>query len=82
MRQGILSFLGRAQERVPFPDLSPDLLQGDARAKVLQLADMGIVKGRQDGTFGPQEPLTRMEGAALLYYSLVLLGKIPEVAKQ
>ncbi|MCX5970492.1 MAG: N-acetylmuramoyl-L-alanine amidase, partial [Coprothermobacterota bacterium] len=80
--QGILSFLGRGQEQVLFPDLSPDLWQGEARAMVLQLAGLGIVKGRQDGAFGPQEPLTRLEGAALLHRSLVLLGKIPEVAKQ
>ena len=80
--QGILSFLGRVQEQVPFSDLSPDLWQGQARAIVLQLADLGIVKGHQDGTFGPQESLTRLEGAALLYRFLVLLGKIPEVAKQ
>ena len=61
----------------PFPDLSPTLWNGKARKAVLALRDLGIITGYEDGTFRPNQSLTRLEGALMLYRTLVSLGKLP-----
>ncbi|MCR4433945.1 MAG: N-acetylmuramoyl-L-alanine amidase [Caldiserica bacterium] len=60
-----------------FPDLSPPLWEGKARKMVLTLHDRGIVTGYEDGTFRPDQPLTRLEAASLIYRALISLGKLP-----
>jgi len=66
----------------PFPDLSPTLWQGKARKAVLALRDLGILQGFPDGTFRPDQPLTRLEGALMLYRALAFLGKLPSLGNQ
>jgi len=61
----------------PFPDLSPTLWEGKARRAVLALRDLGILTGYEDGTFRPNQFLTRLEGALMFYRTLVSLGKLP-----
>jgi len=61
----------------PFPDLSPTLWQGKARKIALALRDMGIITGYEDGTFRPDQPITRIEAASIIYRALAYLGKIP-----
>ncbi|MCR4434169.1 MAG: N-acetylmuramoyl-L-alanine amidase [Caldiserica bacterium] len=61
----------------PFPDLSPTLWDGKARKMLLVLHDLGIVTGYEDGTFRPEQPITRMEAASIIYQALVYLGKLP-----
>ncbi|HGE71731.1 TPA: S-layer homology domain-containing protein, partial [Candidatus Poribacteria bacterium] len=61
----------------PFPDLSPTLWDGKARKMALTLRDLGIITGYDDGTFRPDQPLTRLEGVLLLYRILAFLGKVP-----
>lgn len=61
----------------PFPDLSPTLWEGKARKIALALRDLGIITGYEDGTFRPDQPLTRMEGASLIYRTLAYLGQLP-----
>ncbi|HEU4963333.1 MAG TPA: S-layer homology domain-containing protein [Bacilli bacterium] len=53
---------GTTQPTTPFSDL------GDSFAKpdILTLAAKGVVKGYPDGTFRPQDPVTRAEFAAML----------------
>ena len=60
----------------PFPDLSPTLWDGKARKIALALRDLGIITGYEDGTFRPDQPITRMEAASLIYRTLASLGKI------
>jgi hypothetical protein len=54
----------------PFPDLSPTLWQGKARKIALALKDYGIITGYEDGTFRPDQPITRLEAASLIYRAL------------
>jgi len=61
----------------PFPDLSPNLWEGKARKMALTLRDLGIITGYEDGTFRPNQPITRMEAASLIYRALAYLGKLP-----
>jgi len=61
----------------PFPDLSPTLWDGKARKIALALRDLGILTGYEDGTFRPDQPITRMEVASLIYRALAFLGKLP-----
>jgi N-acetylmuramoyl-L-alanine amidase len=79
MRNAILTHLGcQVKEAItPFPDLPSDLWQGKARGMILALADLKVISGYEDGTFRPQQPLTRLEGAAMVYRSLVLMEKLP-----
>jgi hypothetical protein len=44
---------------------------------LLVLHDLGIVTGYEDGTFRPEQPITRMEAASIIYQALVYLGKLP-----
>jgi len=60
----------------PFPDLSPTLWDGKARKMALALRDLGILTGYEDGTFRPDQPITRMEAASLIYRALTYLGKL------
>jgi hypothetical protein len=41
------------------------------------LRDLGILTGYADRTFRPNQPITRMEAASLIYRTLAYLGKIP-----
>ena len=66
-----------SQALEPFPDLSSTLWDGKARKIALALRDLGILTGYEDGTFRPDQPITRMEAAALLYRALSFLGKLP-----
>ncbi|MEM3434000.1 MAG: S-layer homology domain-containing protein [Candidatus Methanomethyliaceae archaeon] len=61
----------------PFPDLPPTLWQGKARKIALALRDLGILLGYEDGTFRPDQPITRMEAASLIYRALSYLGRLP-----
>jgi N-acetylmuramoyl-L-alanine amidase len=77
--QGVQTYLNyQPQEPLPrFPDIPTDQWQGKARAMVLALAELGVISGYEDGTFKPQQPLTRLEAAALVYKALAVLGKVP-----
>jgi len=66
-----------SQALEPFPDLSPILWDGKARKIALALRDLGILTGYEDGTFRPDQPITRIEAASLIYRTLSLLGKLP-----
>ena len=46
-----------------FPDVEPDLA---VATPVAQLAELGIVSGRTDGTYGPDDPVTRAQMAHFL----------------
>jgi len=61
----------------PFPDLSPNLWEGKAREMALTLRDLGIITGYENGSFRPEQPITRMEAASLIYRALAYLGKLP-----
>ena len=43
----------------------------------LTLRDLEILAGYEDGTFRPDQPITRMEAASLIYRALDFLGKLP-----
>uniref|UniRef100_A0A7J3SMX5 S-layer homology domain-containing protein n=1 Tax=Fervidicoccus fontis TaxID=683846 RepID=A0A7J3SMX5_9CREN len=43
----------------------------------LVLHDLRITTGYEDGTFRPNQPITRMEAASLVYRTLAFLGKLP-----
>jgi len=66
-----------SQALEPFPDLSPTLWDGKARKIALALRDLGILTGYEDGTFRPEQPITRMEAASLIYRTLAFLDKLP-----
>jgi N-acetylmuramoyl-L-alanine amidase len=61
----------------PFPDLSPTLWDGKARKIALALRDLGILTGYEDGTLRPDQPITRIEAASLIYRALSHLGRLP-----
>ncbi|MCX5975305.1 MAG: N-acetylmuramoyl-L-alanine amidase [Coprothermobacterota bacterium] len=90
LRQGILSFLGEAaltpspiekdeaeaDADTLFPDIPADLWGGSARSMALRLAELGVLSGYEDGSFRPQQPLSRIEGVSLVYRALAILGKV------
>jgi len=85
LRKGILSYLGEANALSPstagegealFPDIPADLWGGSARSMALRLAELGVLSGYEDGTFRPQQPLSRIEGVSLVYRALARLGKV------
>jgi hypothetical protein len=43
----------------------------------LTLRDLGIITGYEDGTLRPDQPITRMEAASMIYRVLSFLGKLP-----
>lgn len=47
----------------PFSDVGPGTLYGD---QIALLAEKGIVSGYKDGTFGPDDPITRQQFAKML----------------
>lgn len=47
-----------------------DVSSGKVKDALVQLAEMGLIKGYPDGTFHPEKPLTRGE-AAILFMRLV-----------
>ena len=53
------------------------LWKGKARKMVLALHDLGIINGYEDGTLRPDQPITRIEAASLIYRTLAFLGKLP-----
>jgi putative CocE/NonD family hydrolase len=55
--------------QVPFPDVGVDSVHLDA---IVRLADLGILLGRQDGTYGPFEPVTRGQIASIIARALEL----------
>ncbi|MCX5971834.1 MAG: S-layer homology domain-containing protein [Coprothermobacterota bacterium] len=62
-----------------FPDIPADLWGGTARSMTLRLAELGVLSGYEDGTFRPQQPLSRIEGVSLVYRALAVLGKVAGV---
>jgi N-acetylmuramoyl-L-alanine amidase len=66
-----------SQALEPFPDLSPTLWDGKARKIALLLKDLGILTGYEDGTFRPDQPITRIEAVTLIYRALAFLDKLP-----
>ena len=51
----------------PYPDISRDIY-----AEEITLAsNLGIVSGRQDGTFGPERPVTREEATSMVVEALL-----------
>jgi len=60
----------------PFSDLSPTLWDGKARKIALSLHDLGILTGYEDGTFRPDQPISRIEAASLIYRTLSYLGRL------
>ena len=61
----------------PFSDLSPTLWDGKARKIALALHDLGILTGYEDGTFRPEQAITRIEAASMIYRTLAYLCKLP-----
>ena len=59
-----------------FPDIPVDLWGGTARTMALRLAELGVLSGYEDGSFRPQQPLSRIEGVSLVYRALAILGKV------
>jgi hypothetical protein len=59
------------------PDLSPTLWEGKARKIAMALRDLGIITGYKDGSFRPDQPITRIEAVSLIYRMLAYLGKRP-----
>lgn len=47
--------------------------------KIKFLTSIGIINGMGDGTFAPDEPITREQAATILYRMAEFLDKIPEV---
>ena len=54
---------GKQTSEISFSDVKADAWYYDA---VMELADEGILKGYQDGTFRPDRKITRAEFAAVL----------------
>jgi hypothetical protein len=50
-------------EELLFPDLVVDSFYIDS---VTNMANLGVIKGYEDGTFGPDNPITRAEMAVML----------------
>ena len=59
-------------EQACFGDVSPD---GDLAPAICWAVDTGIVKGYDNGNFGPEDPVTREQMAAMLYRSAQALGQ-------
>jgi hypothetical protein len=73
-RAQMASFIARAIETVTGDELSaasvfPDV-SGTHATNIGKLAAVGIVAGREDGTYGPDEPVTRAQMASFLARSL------------
>ncbi len=66
---------------ISFPDVDPDATHGQA---ILRLAQLGIVTGFSDGTFGPALPVNRGQMASFLQRALELepgeSGAFPDTA--
>ena len=58
---------------------SPTLWHEKAMKIALTLRDLGIITGNEDGTFRPEQPITRMEAANLIYRTLAYLGKFSPI---
>jgi N-acetylmuramoyl-L-alanine amidase len=71
--RGVVSFCGTLTQPV-FPDVPPDLWNGQAGQILQTLVDRGIFVGYEDGSFHPHQPITRLECAAAIYRALALLG--------
>ncbi|MDH3499446.1 MAG: S-layer homology domain-containing protein [Acidimicrobiia bacterium] len=76
-RGQLASFIGRALalDEVPgttFPDTAGSVHEGYINAA----AALGIVNGRADGTFGPNNPVTRGQAAAMVARALALVGDV------
>jgi lysophospholipase L1-like esterase len=52
------------QKGAPFTDISTASTQ--ARTAITMLSQAGIIKGKEDGTFAPNSPITRVETAIIL----------------
>lgn len=64
-----------AQQFIKNADLAPAGAFSDtADSEILTAAAMGIVNGRPDGTFGPDEPVSREQAAAMLTRAAQLLS--------
>ena len=57
--------LGSASAHNPFSDVSLQTHPWSYHA-ILRLADAGVISGYGDGTFRPEQPVTRAETASLL----------------
>lgn len=64
--------LSTAEGIVPFPDAQG--LADEAKESIAVLNALGIMTGREDGTFGPAETLTRSQMAKLLYKLFIELN--------
>lgn len=64
---------GQDSGRSLFPDVDTTQQSPEART-VLAAYALGLVKGRDDGTFAPDAPITRQEAAALLLNAYKALG--------
>jgi N-acetylmuramoyl-L-alanine amidase len=73
LSRGVGSFYGTLSSPV-FPDVPPDLWNGQAGPILQTLVDRGIFVGYEDGSFRPHQPITRLECAAAIYRVLVLLS--------
>jgi len=61
-----------------FKDIAGHWAQGN----IEHLAQIGIVRGREDGTFAPDAPITRAEAAAILDRAIAyILGEVQKMIK-
>lgn len=73
--QGVVAFCSTLSKPV-FPDIPPDLWNGQARQILKTMVERGIFLGYEDGSFRPHQPITRLECAAAIYRTLVLLDVV------
>ncbi|MBD2848116.1 S-layer homology domain-containing protein [Paenibacillus sp. IB182496] len=70
---GGLSGAGEGSPAAAFADLMPDAWYTDT---IVQAREFGIVSGRPDGSFGPDEAISRQEMAVLIGRTLQLLDDL------
>jgi len=60
-----------------FPDVPAQFWDGQATRILRALLERGIFAGYPDGTFRPDQPITRLECAAALYRLITMKGETP-----
>jgi hypothetical protein len=73
--QGIRQWIdGSELDPLLFSDVPAQLWDGQATRILRALLERGIFAGYSDGTFRPDQPITRLECAAALYRLITMKG--------
>ena len=67
--EGLVEFLGLKKKEGVKVDKFTDIKDHWCREDINEAAEIGIINGRGDGTFGPDEPITRAEAVAMIMRS-------------